>query len=103
MPLIVTANRTDRDQQLLVSVLSSVYLTFGTPRTLISQGVAGLNLLALVAARSHVGDFWKQKARVPLPGVGDYNEATKNTQEVRLNMMYLIASWFVAGAVDLIF
>ncbi|KAK0105299.1 hypothetical protein ONS96_004695 [Cadophora gregata f. sp. sojae] len=66
---------------LLVSVLSSVYLTFGTPGAGALQGIAGVNLLVLVAARKHVGDFWKQKARVPLPGVGDYNEATKNTQE----------------------
>ena len=62
-----------------------------------------MNLLALVAARKHVGDFWKSKARVPVPGVGDYNEATKDTQEVRLNLAYLIGSWLAVGAVDLVF
>ncbi|KAG4443530.1 hypothetical protein IFR05_001003 [Cadophora sp. M221] len=88
---------------LLFSVLSSAYLIFGSPGTGALQGVTGVNLLALVAARKHVGGFWKSKARVPIPGVGDYNEATKNTQEVRLNLAYLIASWLAVGAVDLIF
>ncbi|KAH7390188.1 hypothetical protein BKA64DRAFT_710743 [Cadophora sp. MPI-SDFR-AT-0126] len=88
---------------LFVSVLSSIYLLFGSPRTAILHGILGLNLVVLVAARNHVGQFWKQKARVPLPGVGDYNEATKNTQEVRLNMAYLLGSWVVVGALNVLF
>ncbi len=60
-------------------------------------------MLALGAAWQHVGEFWSGKARIPVPGVGDYNEATKNTQEVRLNLVYLIASWVGVGVLSLIF
>jgi hypothetical protein len=51
------------------------------------------NVAALVAARVHVGNFWKGKAKVPLPGAGDYNEAITQTQTIRLNLAYLASSW----------
>jgi hypothetical protein len=57
----------------------------------------------LVVVRDHVGGFWKGKAKVPLPKMGEYNEAISKTQEVRLNMAYLAASWVVSGALALIF
>ncbi len=53
----------------------------------------------LEGARRHVGAFWSGKIRIP--GVGDYNKATGKTQEVKLNMNYLIASWGVAAFVGL--
>jgi len=59
--------------------------------------VAVLNVAALVMARKHVGGFWKGKAKVPAPGVGDYNDAITNTMELRLNMMYLAMSWVFSG------
>lgn len=62
-----------------------------------------LNVLALGAAWQHVGEFWRGKARIPIPGVGDYNEATKRTQEVRLNLAYLLTSWIGVGMLSLVF
>lgn len=38
--------------------------------------------------------------KVPLPGVGGYNDAISLTQEARLNMAYLMGSWVVVGAVS---
>jgi hypothetical protein len=35
--------------------------------------------------------------------MSEYNEAISKTQEVRLNMAYLAASWVVSGALALIF
>jgi hypothetical protein len=54
---------------------------------------ACVNVVVLVAARVHVGNFWKGKAKVPLPGAGDYNHAITETQRMRLNMAYLASSW----------
>lgn len=65
--------------------------------------VAALNVLVLVAARTHVGNFWKGKAKIPLPGVGDYNEAITKTQQVRLYMAYLSAGWILSGGLSCIF
>ena len=63
---------------------------------------AGVNIAALELARQHVGAFWKGKAKVPLPGVGDYNDAISRTQEVKLNMAYLVASWVAVGVLGLV-
>ncbi|EKD14291.1 uncharacterized protein L3040_008359 [Drepanopeziza brunnea f. sp. 'multigermtubi'] len=86
---------------ILASLLSSIYLL------LVSENgrlvVVGLNALALASAWHHVGAFWTHKARIPLPGVGDYNAAMRNTQEVRANMAYLVASWVAVGALALLF
>jgi hypothetical protein len=60
------------------------------------------NVAALLAAREHVGTFWRRKAKVPLPGVGDYNEAISKTQEIRLSMAYMSVSWAVIGGLSLI-
>jgi len=59
--------------------------------------IAGANVVVLELARRHVSAFWEGKAKVPLPGVGEYNEAIGKTQEVKLNMAYLIASWAAMG------
>lgn len=55
-----------------------------------------------MVVRDHVGAFWKGKAKVPLPKMGEYNEAISKTQEVRLNMLYLAGSWVAAGVLALI-
>jgi len=44
-----------------------------------------------------MGEFWKDKKKMPVPGTGDYNDAIGLTQEVRLNMAYLGVSWAVVG------
>ncbi len=64
--------------------------------------MAGTNVVTLEAARQHVGAFWKGKAKIPLPGVGEYNDAIGKTQEVKLNMAYLIVSWATAGVLSLV-
>lgn len=74
--------------------MSSLYLiVYFSPSSIGKVVVAGVNLAALDGARRHVGEFWNGKKKVPLPDVGDYNEATTKTQDVRLNMVYLIFSW----------
>ncbi|EPE27894.1 hypothetical protein GLAREA_04685 [Glarea lozoyensis ATCC 20868] len=55
--------------------------------------IACANVGALLAARVHVGNFWNGKAKVPLPGAGEYNDAISRTQALRLNMAYLASSW----------
>jgi hypothetical protein len=65
-------------------------------------GVASANAVVLELARRRVGEFWKGKAKLPLPGVGEYNEAIGKTQELKLNMAYLIASWAAVGVLSLV-
>ena len=55
--------------------------------------IALANIAALFAARAHVGNFWNGKAKIPLPGAGEYNEAITRTQQLRLNMAYLASTW----------
>jgi hypothetical protein len=64
--------------------------------------IAVANVVVLVVVWDHVGGFWKGKAMVPLPKISEYNEAISKTQEARLNMAYLAASWVVAGGLALI-
>lgn len=59
--------------------------------------VAGVNVVILSAAREHVGSYWKGKAKIPLPGMSEHNEAITRTQETRLNSLYLAGSWVLAG------
>lgn len=91
----------------LCSFISSFFLVIyplasSELSTLLKLGVAGLNVVALGGAWKHVGDFWNGKAKLPLPKVGDYNDAIGITQEMKLNMTYLIASWTVAGFLGLL-
>jgi len=85
-----------------LTFLSSAYLVFGSPSTLPRVVVVAGNVAALLAAREHVGDFWRRKAKVPLPGIGDYNEAISKTQEVRLSMAYMAASWVAISGLSLL-
>ena len=64
--------------------------------------VAGTNVAVLEMARRHVSKFWEGKAKMPLPGVGDYNDAITKTQEVKLNMAYLAVSWAAVGLLSLV-
>ncbi|RDW61556.1 hypothetical protein BP5796_11448 [Coleophoma crateriformis] len=86
----------------LSTLLSSAYLLLLRTTTTTKLAVAAVNVAALIAARKHVGDFWAGKAKVPVPGVGSYNEAISKTQEVRLNMLYLIGSWTLCGLLGLL-
>lgn len=92
---------TNRTLKILCSFVSSVAVLFYSSSTFSGLAVALVNVVALTAARAHVGEFWKGKAKIPLPGTGDYNDAISITQEIRLNSAYLAASWCVAGVLSL--
>ncbi len=53
----------------------------------------------LEGTKRHVGAFWTGKVKIP--GVGDYNEAAEKTEEVKLNMNYLVMSWGVVAFVGM--
>jgi hypothetical protein len=48
-------------------------------------------------ARRHFGAFWKGKAKMALPGMGENNDAITRMQELKLNIAYLVAGWAVVG------
>lgn len=48
-------------------------------------------LIGMLFARSHVSNFWSNKAKVPF--VEGYNEAISKTKEVMTVMEYLEYSW----------
>jgi hypothetical protein len=89
--------------QVLFSLLSAGVLVFkGDQAWLMKFALAGANVLALESARRYVGSQWKGRAKMPLPGMADFNEATTKTQEVRMNMAALALSWIGIGAVSLV-
>jgi hypothetical protein len=93
--------------QVLLSCLCSAFLAIyplfsGRVGTVKGLLVVGTNVAVLEMARQHVSAFWKDKAKMPLPGVGEYNDAITKTQEVKLNMAYLVASWAAVGVLSLV-
>lgn len=85
----------------LLSFISALSTIFYSRSAYTGIAAAVINIGALVAARSHVGDFWKGKTKIPLPGVGDYNDAISITQEIRMNSAYLATSWVATGILAL--
>lgn len=88
--------------QVVSTLLSSAYLLLVSTSSTTKFTVAAVNAIALVAARQYVANFWAGKTKIPLPGVGDYNEAITKTQEVQLNMLYLAGSWILCGFLGLL-
>jgi hypothetical protein len=87
----------------LCSTTLALYPVFsGRVRLVGAVLVAAGNIVVLEMARQHVGAFWKGKAKVPLPGVGEYNDAISKTLEVKMNMAYLVASWTAMGLLSLV-
>jgi len=78
---------------LLSSLSSLLYTLTPIPKLLL----AFTNIALLIWVRDYMGEFWKDKKKMPVPGTGDYNDAIGLTQEVRLNMAYLGVSWAVVG------
>jgi len=73
------------------------------PSSVIGKLVAAaLNVVTLTLAREHVGKYWKRKKKIPLPGMGENNDAIGHTLEVRLNMLYLIGSWLGVAVLELV-
>ncbi|MCJ1250738.1 hypothetical protein MMC30_007966 [Trapelia coarctata] len=63
----------------------------------VNFGIAGI----VLAARIHIGNFWKGKARVPF--VGGYNEGMKRTEELFRLLGLLAISWAITGVSDFLF
>lgn len=63
----------------------------------VNFGIAGIDL----AARIHIGNFWKGKAMVPF--VGGYNEGMKRTEALSRLLGLLAISWTITGAIDFMF
>ncbi|KAB8299035.1 hypothetical protein EYC80_001166 [Monilinia laxa] len=61
-----------------------------------------VNLAVLIATGKYVGDFWKGKAKMPIPGTGDFNDAIGLTNEIRENEYFLAMSWVAYGVVGLL-
>ena len=66
-------------------------------------------LVAVLVARNHIKNYWAPQdgktvgVRIPLPNMGDYNEAQKKTEQLLEVLEWLEYSWvltsFVAGIV----
>ncbi|CAD6449039.1 ff506abd-d5cd-416c-b2f4-22fcf6f5667b [Sclerotinia trifoliorum] len=61
-----------------------------------------VNLAVLLGTRKYVGDFWKGKPKMPIPGTGDFNDAIGLTNEVRENQLFLAMSWVLYGVLGLL-
>jgi hypothetical protein len=102
-PSTIPQNSNTNFHQVLFSLLSAGILIFKDDQAwLMKIALAGANVLALESARRYVGSQWKGRAKMPLPGMADFNEATTKTQEVRMNMAALALSWIGIGAVSLV-
>ncbi|RAL66791.1 hypothetical protein DID88_007574 [Monilinia fructigena] len=64
--------------------------------------VSAVNLAVLIATGKYVGDFWKGKAKIPIPGTGNFNDAIGLTNEIRENEYFLAMSWVAYGVVGLL-
>ncbi|KAF5867823.1 uncharacterized protein Bfra_007020 [Botrytis fragariae] len=64
--------------------------------------LSAVNLAVLLVTREYVGDFWKGKAKMPIPGTGDFNDAIGLTNEIRANQVFLAISWVAYGVVGLL-
>ncbi|KAL3419884.1 hypothetical protein PVAG01_08383 [Phlyctema vagabunda] len=85
----------------LLTFVSSAYLIFSNKSKSSELVTMAINLAVLTLARQYIGNFWDGKAKVPLPGVGKFNDAISMTKEVRLNMLYLAGTWLASGLVSL--
>ncbi|KAI9640464.1 hypothetical protein NHQ30_011210 [Ciborinia camelliae] len=64
--------------------------------------LSNVNLAVLLVTRNYVGDFWKSKPKLPIPGTGDFHDAMGLTSRVRANQLFLAMSWVVYGVVGLL-
>jgi hypothetical protein len=95
---------TNHLQQFLISTLTSSYLVFRNLTSSVSHpytpAITLVNIAALAAAGIHAGNFWNHKAKIPLPGVGDYNDAITLTERQVMNLRVVVVGWvgsFVLG------
>ncbi|ESZ93386.1 hypothetical protein SBOR_6233 [Sclerotinia borealis F-4128] len=86
---------------LLTLITATPFLLFPYAGSVIFA-LALVNIAVLLVAREYVGDFWKGKTKLPIPGTGDFNDAIGLTNEVRENQLFLAMSWGVYGVVGLL-
>jgi hypothetical protein len=92
-------------KQLLISLASAA--TLGLAPGSIPQwaryGLSPMTLLVIIAARTHMKKYWAPRdgksagMRIPLPKMGDYNEATQQTEELLKTLQLLEYSWLAAA------
>lgn len=61
-------------------------------------------LIGVLAARGYIKSYWapqdgKNVTRVPLPQMGDYNEAERRTENLLEILQYLEYSWVLTSFV----
>ncbi|KAH6653050.1 hypothetical protein BKA67DRAFT_659694 [Truncatella angustata] len=92
------------------SLLTSLYLFWrGGQGGILYRFIASPVMAAAVYfARTHIAQYWSGSkggktagARVPLPKMGDYNEAQRRTEELLQVLDYLMFSWVATALVAL--
>ncbi|KAK8050139.1 hypothetical protein PG994_011869 [Apiospora phragmitis] len=89
---------------LIMSLVASVLLAFRghsygfLVRTLASPFMAG----CLFLARQYVQDYWGGGKRVPLPKMGSYNDAQKQTEDLAQVLERLMFSWCATSVLCLL-
>jgi hypothetical protein len=95
---------------LLASLLASVYLAFrgGHGGFGLRYGASPAMCIGVFLARKHVQDYWARGdgktvgVRVPLPKMGDYNEAQRRTEELLKVLEWLVVSWLATSLVAMV-
>ncbi|KAK4505144.1 hypothetical protein PRZ48_003107 [Zasmidium cellare] len=91
---------------ILASLVASSLLTV-YPSALhryLQIGISPAMLLGVLAARTYLKSYWapkdgKNSTRVPLPQMGDYNEAERRTENLLRILEYLEYSWGLTSLV----
>lgn len=95
---------------LLASLLASAYLALwgAGAGVLLRYGASPAVAAGVLLARQHVQDYWAAGdgktvgVRIPLPKMGDYNEAQRRTEELLKVLGWLIMSWVATSLVALV-
>ncbi|KAM0157935.1 hypothetical protein ACHAQE_005720 [Botrytis cinerea] len=87
---------------LLLSFLTATHFLLSRYSSSTIFALSAVNLAVLLVTREYVGDFWKGKAKMPIPGTGDFNDAIGLTNEIRANQVFLAISWVAYGVVGLL-
>ncbi|KAM3087053.1 hypothetical protein ACMFMF_000985 [Clarireedia jacksonii] len=82
---------------LILTLLSTSTILFTSTSTSTVLVLVGINVVTLLGVREYVGNFWKSKPKMPLPGTGDYNDAVGLTMKTREMQAWLAAGWGLIG------
>ncbi|KJY01273.1 hypothetical protein TI39_contig298g00056 [Zymoseptoria brevis] len=93
---------------ILASLIASGILAF-IPKVVpswIRIALSPLLLLIVLFARGHIKNYWAPSdgktvgVRLPVPNMGDYNEAQKRTEDLLKILEYLEYSWVVTSFIN---